>query len=133
LHCQIAFVSYDIFSCKRSLSVVNLRTDFFVRWLRGVAEPGAFYYPRSSLRFILRVCRPDSGILWILRGEDTGDTLSVVAFELTVYSIESDLHSAVAALFYSTICMTKITKIDSIFSVLNDNAIALFTLGFYKF
>lgn len=78
--------------------------------------------------------RPDSGILWILRGGVTVDTLSVVAFEPTVYSIESDLYSR-CSFIPSTICMTKVTKIDSIFTVLNilhGDTTALFTLSFYK-
>ena len=44
--------------------------------------------------------RPDSGILWILRGGVMVDTLSVVAFEPTVYSIESDLYSCCSAVLF---------------------------------
>jgi len=95
----VCFIRYFFVQAKFERCKSSYRF-FRIRWLRGVAEPGAFYYPRSSLRFILRVCRPDSGILWILRGGDTGDTLSVVAFELTVYSIESDLHSCCSAVLF---------------------------------
>lgn len=128
LHRQITLLHTIFFPCERSSSVVKSSYRFFRAVATWSCGTRGFLLSSFFSAFHPVRGRPDSGILWILRGGGvTVDTLSVVAFEPTVYSIESDLYSSAAEHCFipSTICMTKITKIDSIFGVLNTSAMAI--------
>lgn len=61
---------------------------------------GAFYYPRSSLRFILRVADRIPEFCEFSGVGTTADALSVVAFEPSVYSIEWELYSYHSAVLF---------------------------------